>query len=330
MPKKSKKKNGKINFEDLSHQSEALLANIRFASIDEPLKTIVVTSSGADEGKTTTALALSIAMAKSGKRTLIVDCDMRRRSLGKVLNIHPQAGVYAVLSGQIPLKRVVTPTDIQNLYFLDCEPNISNPSDLLSTKRFAALLATLRNAFDYVVIDTPPLSLFVDAAVVSSLVDGVVMVVRQRSAKKRAVRDALVQLASANAHVLGLVLTFTQKGDDDYYYYYYYYYNSEDGKRVKKRGKPSPELESGQVSEAPSSKREFDEDNVSDWARRVGISVEAAKKQEIAHKERRVPGHGGHVAGSVIASESNSTSSVSSSNPTQANPFVPSAFKNRD
>ena len=217
MANKNAKKLSQLNYNDFSHQSEAILANIRFAGIDEPIKTIVVTSSGANEGKTTTALSLAMAMAKSGKRTLIVDCDMRRRSLGKVLNIHPQAGIYAVLSGQIPLKRVVTPTDTQNLYFLDCEPNVSNPSDLLSTKRFAALLATLRNAFDYVVVDTPPLSLFVDAAVVSSQVDGVVMVVRQRSAKKRAVKDALVQLASANANVLGLVLTFTQKGDDDYY-----------------------------------------------------------------------------------------------------------------
>ena len=321
---KNPKNFSQLNYNDFSHQSEAILANIRFAGIDEPIKTIVVTSSGANEGKTTTALSLAMAMAKSGKRTLIVDCDMRRRSLGKVLNIHPQAGIYAVLSGQIPLKRVVTPTDTQNLYFLDCEPNVSNPSDLLSTKRFAALLATLRNAFDYVVVDTPPLSLFVDAAVVSSQVDGVVMVVRQRSAKKRAVKDALVQLASANANVLGLVLTFTQKGDDDYYYYYYYY--SEDNKRIKKNGRPSSELEPGQVGEAPSSKREFDEDNVSDWARRVGISVEAAKKQEQAHKERK-PVRAGHAASS--ASNTYAAASTPESNQ-QSNPFTPGAFKNRE
>lgn len=323
MSKKDHKKSAKIVYSGLSQQSETLLANIRFASIDEPIKTIVITSAGVDEGKTTTALALAIAMAKSGKRTLILDCDMRRRSLGKILEIHPPAGIYAVLSGQAPLKHAVVATETQNLYFLDCEPNVSNPSDLLSTKRFAALLATLRNTFDYVVIDTPPLSLFVDAAVVSSLADGVVMVVRQRSTKKRAVRNALVQLASANAHVLGLVLTFTQKGDDDYYYYYYYYYYSdENNKRVKKNGKPSPQMPVAE-GENPSSKREFDEENVDNWAHRVGIDVEAVKAQEAENERRRAPARASHAARS-----GGHTGDLAHQTP--ANPFAPSAFKRRE
>ena len=319
MAKKHQKKFVALDLEELAHQSETLLANIRFASIDEPVKTIVITSTGVDEGKSTTALALSTAMAKSGKRTLIIDCDMRRRSLGHMLNVHPAAGIYAVLSGQAPLKRAVTQTKTPNLYFLDCEPNISSPSDVLSTKRFAALLATLRNTFDYVVIDTPPLSLFVDAAVVSSLVDGVALVARQRVAKKRAVSDALAQLESANARVLGLVLTFAQKGDDDYYYYYYYY--NEENKRVKKKQRHSSDSLQDSLPEVSANRRDFDEENVTDWARRVGVSVEAAQEQTRQPMGRRAPARAGHAANKMAGSVPGGAASK------QPNPFTPGAFK---
>lgn len=349
MAKKNQKKFVPIDFNELSHQSETLLANIRFASVDEPVKTIVITSTGVDEGKTTTAIALAMAMARSGKRTLIVDCDMRRRSVGRVLGMHANAGVYAVLSGRVPLKRAVTQTAQPNLYLLDCEPNVANPSDMLSTKRFAALMATLRNAFDYVVIDTPPLSLFVDAAVVSTLADGVALVVRQRRAKKRAVADALSQLDAANARVLGLVLTFAQKGDDDYYYYYY----NEENKRIKKkRTHAAGDDASEQEAPAPASRREFDEDNVVEWARRVGVSVEAAQEQMQAPVGRRVSPRASHsteklgaagVAGSANAAGAagaaaggagvarTGASAVRAKAATDGakseNPFAPGAFK---
>ena len=347
MAKKNQKKFLPINLDELSHQSETLLANIRFASVDEPVKTIVITSTGVDEGKTTTAIALAMAMARSGKRTLIMDCDMRRRSVGRVLGMRTNAGIYAVLSGRVPLKRAVTQTTQPNLYLLDCEPNVANPSDMLSTKRFAALMATLRNAFDYVVIDTPPLSLFVDAAVVSTLADGVALVVRQRMAKKRAVADALSQLDAANARVLGLVLTFAQKGDDDYYYYYYY---NEENKRVKKkRTHAAGDDASEQEAPAPASRREFDEDNVVEWARRVGVSVDAAQEQMQAPASRRVSSRASHSAekrgvagatattGAGAAGGARTGTGAAGANAARANaaaggaksenPFAPGAFK---
>ena len=273
MLKKNKKSFSTINIGELSHQSETLLANIRFASVDEPVKTVMITSTIVNEGKSTMALALATAMAKDGKRTLLIDCDMRRRSLGSMLGMHPEGGIFAVLSGRMPVKKVVTQTATSNLYFLDCESNIANPASILSSVRFSALLATLRKAFDYVVIDTPPLSLFVDAAVVSSLVDGVALVVRQRAAKKHAVQDAVVQLKAANARVLGIVLTFAQKNKDDYYYYTYY---NEENKRVKKKrsGKGSTVV-SEQVIEANPG---FSNEDPVAWARRVGVSVEAVQR----------------------------------------------------
>lgn len=322
MAKNNSKKIAAIDFSELRHQSETLLANIRFASLDEPVKTVVITSSMMDEGKSTMAISLATAMAKAGKRTLIMDCDMRRRSLGKMMNLHPEGGIYSLLSGQMPLKKALSATSTPNLYFLDCEPNIANPSEVLSTKRFATLMKTLRGTFDYVVIDTPPLSLFVDAAVASTLADGVVLVVRQRKAKKRAVADALAQLRAANARVLGLALTFAQKGDEDYYYYYYY---NEENKRVKKKRSRD---EKGSVQEQTlESRREFDKEDVTAWARRVGVGVDTTQEQERANKGDRHP----ERAETTPPKNSRNTAGVREGRgitvPTVGNSFTPGAFK---
>ena len=112
---------------------------------------------------------------------------------------------------------------------MDSEPNIPSPPDVLSTKRFAALVDTLREMFDYVIFDSPPIGLFVDAAIISNLVDGTLYVIRERAAKRDDVVAGVQQLKAANARILGSVITFSrEEANNDYYYAYY---NSE-GKRV--------------------------------------------------------------------------------------------------
>ena len=140
MAKKSKKILARFEHPQLSNASKTLLANIRFASVDD--KTIVSTN-------------LANAIATASKKVLIVETDMRRRSLGKLLDIHPTSGLYAALSGSASLNDAILPTHIPNLYFLDAEPNIPSPADILSTKRFASLVDKLRDSFDYVIFDTP-------------------------------------------------------------------------------------------------------------------------------------------------------------------------------
>ncbi|WP_080799559.1 CpsD/CapB family tyrosine-protein kinase [Arabiibacter massiliensis] len=230
MAKKSKKILARFVHPQLSNASKTLLANIRFASVDEKVKTLVVTSSEQNEGKTIVSTNLANAIATSGKKVLIVEADMRRRSLGKLLDIHPAHGIYAALSGTASLNETIQPTNIPNLYFMDAEPSIPSPADILSTKRFASLVDKLRDSFDYVIFDTPPVSLFVDAAVLSSLVDGTLLVVRQNQTKRSVVVKCAQQLRVADARVLGTVMTFCTDDESNYYYAYY----TQDGKRVEK------------------------------------------------------------------------------------------------
>jgi capsular exopolysaccharide synthesis family protein len=228
--RRNKKQLNRFEHPQLFNASKTLLANIRFAALDEEIKTLVVTSAAANEGKTIVATNLAYAIATSGRSVLIVETDMHYRSLNRLLNQHPTHGLYAALSKTVPLDKVIVSTRIPNLYFMDAEPNIPSPSDILSTKRCASLVRKLREMFDYVIFDTPPVSLFVDAAILSNITDGTLFVTRQNQTKRALAVKCVQQLRVANAHILGLVTTFC-RGDDSLYYYAYY---TQDGKRTEK------------------------------------------------------------------------------------------------
>ena len=212
----------------MQNAAQTLLANIRFASVDDPVRSIVVTSSIPNEGKTTISIELAKAMAKGGRTVLLVECDMRRRSLAAELNVHPQNGLYAVLSGTVDLAACATPIE-KNLWFLDVEPHIPNPPDIIASKRFRRFVEDAKARFNFVVFDTPPLTAFVDAAVLSSVADGTVMVVRENFAKRSEVQDAYAQLENAGANVLGVAMNYCREERSEYYYAYY----DKMGNRVK-------------------------------------------------------------------------------------------------
>ena len=213
---------GKRENEISSFQNAAqtLLANIQFASIDDPIRSIVVTSTTPNEGKTTVALQLAIAMASSGSNVLLVECDMRRRCLAGTLGIHPAGGIHAILSKRMEASECIVQLR-DRLYFLDSEPNIPNPPSILSSNKFRALIAKLHESFDYIVFDTPPIAAFVDAAVLGSIVDGTIMVVRERHAKTSAIKNAYEQLMQADANIVGVVMNFCREERSEYYYEYY-------------------------------------------------------------------------------------------------------------
>ena len=177
-------------------------------------------------------MELARAIATSGKTVLLVEADMRRRTLASLLNVRPAAGVYAVLTDAAPLKTAVTPTQTPNLFFLDVEPNIPNPADIISSKRYQKLVATLEDSYDYVIYDMPPVGTFVDAAILSTLVDGTVLVVKPGSTKRSELVDACEQLKKADANILGICATFCEGTGSEYYYAYY----TKDGSRVKDDG----------------------------------------------------------------------------------------------
>lgn len=219
----------------VQNAAKTLFANIRFASVDDPISSVVVTSSIPNEGKSTVSLQLAQAIASGGKQVLLVECDMRRRTLANLLGVHAKAGLYAVLAGRVPMGNAIIATQQQNMYFLDVEPQIPNPADLISSKRFYKFMLEAEKAFDYVVYDTPPVGTFVDAAILARQVDATVLVVREGYTKRADLQDAYEQLQKADANVVGVVMNFCRIEKSDYYYAYY----NKDGKRVKKASKGS-------------------------------------------------------------------------------------------
>lgn len=204
----------------VQNAAKTLAANIRFASVDNPVSSIVVTSSIPGEGKSFVSIELAKALAASGKRVLIMECDMRKRSLAARLGRHGLHGIYDVLSGEADITEAVTPTGTENLWFLDAEPNIPNPTDIVSSKRFRGLLQGLRREFGYVVMDTPPLGAFVDAAVLGSVADATVLVVRQNYVRRDDMIASFTQLKQADANVIGTVLNYCEDDGVGHYGYY--------------------------------------------------------------------------------------------------------------
>ena len=236
MPRKKKASSDALV---VQNAAKTLLANIRFASVDRPVKSIVLTSSVPNEGKSTVAYNLAQAIASSGKRTLIVECDMRRRSLADMIGARARHGIYAVLSGQVELDEALVATSHRNLFFLDSEPHIPNPADILSSQRFRKLVAQMESDFDYVVIDTPPVGTFVDAAIIAALADATALVVRERFVKRAELQNAYDQLKKADANVIGVIMNMCEAESSEYYYAYY----NKEGKRVRKS--------EGHVSDGP-------------------------------------------------------------------------------
>ena len=215
----------------VQNAAKTLLANIRFASVDNPIRSITITSSIPNEGKSTVAINLAQAIATSGKSVLLVECDMRRRSLADMLGVRSRGGVYSVLSEQMTIEQAVVETGQKNFYFLDSEPHIPNPADIIASRRFAKFVATLEEKFQYVIFDAPPVGTFIDAAEIASLTDGTLFVIRENFTKRNEVVNAVEQLKkSEKTHIIGTVMNYCEVESSDYYYSYY----TKDGKRVRK------------------------------------------------------------------------------------------------
>ena len=283
----------------LQNSVKTLVANIRFASVDNPIRVIGVTSSIPNEGKSTTSYALGQALANGGQSVLLIDCDLRRRSLANMIGVHAQAGIYGVLSGQVAIEDAAVRTPTNGLYLLDCEPHIPNPVDILSSRRFKNFIAQMREKYTYVVVDTPPLTAFVDGAVISQNVDGMLLVVRQDQTKRDEILSAYEQLKKADANVIGTVLTFADNVKSDYYYSYY----NKDGKRVRKSKSSSsdapmiPDVPLSQQMAAPATHGPRPE-QAQQAPRMAAAAPKPAVPAPAAPGLKPLPTQGGKVAGS--------------------------------
>ena len=201
-----------------AHAAKALLANIRFAGVDEPIRSVVVASADSGEGKSTICLELARAMATSGRRTLLVDCDMRRRALAGMLSVHGEVGIYSVIAGMAELERALMPTSVMGLQFMDCEPFVPNPSGILMSSAFERLMGRLDQAFDYIVFDTPPVCLFADASVIAATADATLLVAREGVTQRERLVEAYEQLKRSGARVIGTVMNGCHINDSLYAY----------------------------------------------------------------------------------------------------------------
>lgn len=198
--------------------------NLQFLNLDQDKKSILVTSAAPGEGKSTTTANLGVSMAMGGVKTLLVDADLRKPTLHKLFNLPNTAGLSSVLADQAPLAKGIHPTQIPSLHVLTAGPIPPNPAEMLASRRMGELYGQLRESYELLFFDSPPVISVSDATVLASLVDSVVLVVRSGAFPSDVVRQAKAQLESVKASFLGIILNSVDLKKDGYYYRYYYQY----------------------------------------------------------------------------------------------------------
>jgi capsular exopolysaccharide synthesis family protein len=214
-----------------------LRTNLMFSSPESPAKTFLVASSRPREGKSTLVSNLAITLAESGARTLIVDTDMRRPRLHKSFRMSNDVGVSNLVLGEAKLDAAIQHTNVPRLDIMACGPIPPNPAELLHTEAFRNLVATLRDRYDRVIFDSPPVGVVTDAQVLSSLVDGVVLVVHANKTTWPSARAAKRRLVDVGARIFGVVLNNVKLGNNANTQYYEYGYSvyGEEEKRAPAR-----------------------------------------------------------------------------------------------
>lgn len=213
-----------------------LRTNLQFSSVDEELKTILVTSSNASEGKTTTVCNLAVSFAQIGKKVLILEGDLRRPRLHKYLNLSNQTGISNVLAQQVTAKSVIQ-TTVLDIDVLTCGPIPPNPAELLNSQRMKQLIENLKTQYDIILVDAPPVGVVTDAAILSTLVDGTLMVVASHQTDSDLALRAMKLLQNVEARILGTVLTKVPADSKGYYGYQYYDYKLDEVNPRQKRHK---------------------------------------------------------------------------------------------
>lgn len=187
---------------------KTLRTNLDFVASANNLKVIAVTSALPDEGKSNTVINLAIALAGNGHSVVIVECDMRKPCMRKYLKISRNAkGLSAYLAGRAKLEECLLASQALRISTVHAGIVPPNPSELLNHPRMKQLLEILRGKYDYVLLDTPPVMLVTDAAVLGQIADGVILTVRSRYAQSQTLQMAKNRLESVGAHLMGVVLT---------------------------------------------------------------------------------------------------------------------------
>jgi capsular exopolysaccharide synthesis family protein len=208
----------------LGEAYRSLRTSLLLSSSGRPPRVVLITSGQPGEGKTTTLVNLGIALVHLGGRVVLIDSDMRRPRVSALLKLPAAAaGLSTYLTGQSAIDDVITPTAIANLFVIPCGPTPPNPAELLSSSLMTTLLEQVRQRFDYVLLDSPPVLHVSDARILATRVEAVILVVQGAATPRQAARLAKEQLHQVNANVIGVALNNLDVQANGYNYYYPYY-----------------------------------------------------------------------------------------------------------
>lgn len=204
----------------IAEQYRTIRTNLQFASVDHPLKTILITSSSPAEGKSMTAANLAVVYAQQGKRVLLIDADLRKPTVHYTFRLNNIRGLSNILIGETNLEDTAIISDIDNLDVIPCGPVPPNPSELLGSRRMEMLIEQARDLYDIILFDTPPILAVTDAQILANFVDGTLLVIRSDQTEYEAAIKAKEALEHSTAKLLGTVLNDREKTASSTYYYY--------------------------------------------------------------------------------------------------------------
>lgn len=236
----------------ISEAYRTLRTNIEFSSSDKEIQTIAVTSSNPGEGKSTTSINLAGIMAQTGKKVLLVDCDQRKPSVHEAFNLSNQKGVSNFLTGQATLDEIIINVE-NNLYVATSGVRPPNPAELLSSGRMVQFVQSIKEGFDYVIFDTPPVGIVTDAQILSQYVDGWLLVISSNETNREHTVKAKNLLQNVNARFIGVVLNKFDNKHYEYSNYYAYYRDDKNLREVKSRRKTSRRKKSRRKKRSSSS-----------------------------------------------------------------------------
>lgn len=199
-----------------------LNTNIQFSTLDIKLKTLVITSSGPNEGKSTVASNLACAIAEAGHRTILMDCDLRCPKLHRIFLVSNVKGITNTMLGELSIKDAVQKTSVENLYIITSGMSVANPAAIIASSKMKSLIEVLKLNFEYIIIDTPPVIPVTDAQILSSYCDGCIIVASSGETETQALKKTKELLKNVKANIIGVVLNKIDGRKKEYYNYYYY------------------------------------------------------------------------------------------------------------
>ncbi|MFH1622244.1 MAG: polysaccharide biosynthesis tyrosine autokinase [Candidatus Omnitrophota bacterium] len=208
----------------ISEAYRVIRTSVLFSITQEnPLKSIIITSPGPQEGKTTTLCNFAITMAQNRSRVLLIDADMRKPRLNGVFNKGNKVGLSNFLSGQVEFKQITQATDIENLSLVCAGPHPPNPSELISSRKMKDFIDIAKGSFDFILFDTPPMAVVTDAVILSKIADGTILVMESGRTRRRMLPRLNKVLQEAKAKIVGTILNRVDLNSGNYQYYTEYY-----------------------------------------------------------------------------------------------------------